>query len=144
MSKDPQTEQRNEDRCQTVMHQGPCGRPVYRTPRDVDWHPVCLMHSRDPNKSDAEFQSEIERILREAGEGEADFTQFVFRKVAYGNKQIFDAKCIFNEAKFLVDASFSDATFMQGANFSEAIFEQKADFRYAAFKGDANFSSSTF
>ena len=43
----------------------PCGRPIHHAP-DHDVTPVCLMHSRDPEKG-VTFQKEFEAILKAAG-----------------------------------------------------------------------------
>ena len=46
----------------------------------IDKTSVCLTHSHDPDKDGGAFQGEFERILRDAGEGIADFREFVFPK----------------------------------------------------------------
>ncbi len=40
-----------------------CGRSIYRGRPGVDEKQVCLMHSRDPEKSDREFQKAFEGML---------------------------------------------------------------------------------
>jgi len=120
-----------------------CGRPIHTTPPGVDKEPVCLMHSKDPNKSDAAFQEEFERILRDAGEGCADFTRFVFPSANYAERE-FRAVCIFADATFMQNADFFLATFTQGAEFSLATFTRGANFAEATFMQDARFSSTEF
>jgi hypothetical protein len=120
-----------------------CGRPVYAAPAGVDERPVCLMHSKDPAKSDEEFQEEFERILAAAGDGVADFTEFVFPRAAYPERK-FAARCIFRKAKFTQAADFYEATFTQAADFSAATFTQDAYFDEATFTQDAYFNAATF
>src|SRR5258708_28909740 len=73
---------------------GICGRPIHSAPTGADEKPVCLMHSQDPNKTapglTKRFQQEIESILRAAGTGVADFSQFVFPGASFCG-QTFDA-----------------------------------------------------
>ena len=135
-----------------------CGRPIYRLPNgskpDEDTEPVCLMHSHHPGKDDGAFQREFERILKEAGEGEADFSSFVFtasdykrrkfKATCYFNWATFTQKADFSRATFTQDADFSEATFTQGANFDEATFTQDADFNGATFTQAASFTGATF
>jgi len=130
--------------CRVPMHRGRrCWRPSYTAPAGVDEEPVCLMHSKDPNKSNEEFQKEFERILAAAGDGVADFTGFVFPRAAYQERK-FAARCIFVEATFTQDAYFVGATFAQIAYFSEAKFTQDADFGEAKFTHHAFFDRATF
>jgi uncharacterized protein YjbI with pentapeptide repeats len=132
----------------------PCGRPIYPAPAGVDEKPVCLMHSHDPNKDDAAFQAEFERILREAGDGLADFSQFVFPAARYEGRT-FKAKCMFFGATFaglanflgatfLRDASFAGAKFLDVAVFGMAKFERMAHFSHAIFSGAADIRFGTF
>jgi hypothetical protein len=130
--------------CRAWMYVGPrCGRPIHHAPVGVDKRPVCLVHSKDPNKSDEEFQKEFERILAEAGDGVADFTGFVFPSAVHQERK-FAAGCIFFEATFTQDADFRRATFTQGAAFSYATFRQDAYFFWATFTQDASFIRATF
>jgi hypothetical protein len=101
------------------------------------------MHSRDPNKDDAAFQVEFERILKGAGEGLADFTRFVFLSADYRRRK-FAAICRFVGATFTQDADFIAATFTQHANFREATFTQNANFIGAMFTQGAEFNWATF
>jgi len=144
-----------ERRCSVLMDwPGRCGRPIHDAPVGVDERPVCLMHSKDPAKSDEEFQKEFERILAAAGNEVADFTRFVFPTAVY-KKREFAARCIFSEAtftraadfqmaEFTQAADFRRATFTQDANFNAAKFTQDADFRWATFTKDAEFLWATF
>jgi uncharacterized protein YjbI with pentapeptide repeats len=134
-----------ERRCPVLMDwPGRCGRPIYAAPVGVDEEPVCLMHSKDPAKSDEEFQKEFERILAEVGDDEvAHFTGFVFPSAAYNGRK-FAAHCIFHGATFTQRADFGLATFTQDAGFHEATFTQDADFRGATFTQDAGFRGARF
>jgi uncharacterized protein YjbI with pentapeptide repeats len=132
--------------CAVVMYTArPCGRPLYEAPDSVDEAPVCLMHSCDPNKDDAAFQAEFERILQAAGEGaaDADFKGFVFPSSNCSGRK-FKAHCAFCDATFTRGAHFIRATFTQGANFSGATFTQDADFSTVTFARSANFRDATF
>lgn len=135
------------------VHYPRCGRPIHSAPAH-DETPVCLMHSRDPKKHDAEFQKEFERVLEAAGTGIADFTRFVFPSANYSERE-FKAKCSFFDAtfsqeadffkaKFTQDADFSQAKFISNACFSRATFTQCADFMQARFTHDAYFHNTTF
>ena len=140
--------------CQLQMYDGEaCGRPIHTAPAH-DAKPVCLMHSRDPEKSDAAFQEEFEAILKAAGNDVADFTKFIFTKADYWRREItaacvfrdtvFTQKAYFSNAKFTRNADFGWATFTQYAHFGGATFARKAYFNNAKFKQNANFYSATF
>ena len=122
-----------------------CGRPTYAAPFGIDETPVCLMHSRDPQKSDSEFQQEFERILREATDRNevADFTRFFFTSAEYTHRE-FKTRCRFDHATFTQRSDFSKVTFTQHAIFSDARFTQKASFYCAAFIQIAYFYHVTF
>ena len=120
-----------------------CGRPIYNAPPGIDKTPVCLMHSRDPNKDDAAFQAEFKRILEAAGKGIADFTRFVFPSANYSGRK-FAAECRFVEATFTQGADFGLATFTQAADFSQAEFAEAANFSGVKFAGDAKFVLTVF
>jgi len=109
----------------------------------VDENPVCLMHSRDPEKSDAEFQKEFERILRHAGDGLADFSGFIFSGSDYRGRE-FVAQCGFDHATFTQGANFWGAAFKQNAAFQGATFTQEANFYFVTFKQSADFGGVTF
>jgi uncharacterized protein YjbI with pentapeptide repeats len=145
-----------EDGCWVPMREeGPlCMRPIHQAPAGVDEQPVCLMHSKDPAKSDEEFQKEFERILAAAGDGVADFTGFVFPRSTYQERK-FAACCTFDRAtftqgadfsgaRFTQDASFRGAAFAKAASFIRATFTQRADFSAAAFTQAAHFIGATF
>jgi len=128
--------------CPVEMSEGRrCGRPIHSVRAEFDKRPVCLMHSRDPDKDDDAFQKEFERILKAAGEGEADFTGFVFPRADYAGRE-FKARCIFYKAKFTQEAIFGEATFTQEASFNLAKFTQEAKFRVARFTQRADFSGA--
>ena len=124
-----------------------CGRKLHVAPDGVDEKPVCLMHSKDPQKQSAplfdEFWREFERILEGAGEGEAHFDRFVFPRFYSGTK-IFKVTCHFHFATFTQYSIFSEARFWQSADFSGATFTQYADFHSATFAQNADFSGATF
>jgi uncharacterized protein YjbI with pentapeptide repeats len=144
---DKQAEEREaaaEQRCPALMYrEHRCGRSIHTAPPGVDEEPVCLMHSKDPDKSDAAFQVEFERILTDAGEGYADFTGFVFSSANYGGRE-FRAICLFNHATFTQDANFPSATFTHVASFRETVFSNVADFRWASFGRIASFERAQF
>jgi Pentapeptide repeats (9 copies) len=138
--------------CSVPMFGGKaCGRPLYRPSKGP---PHCLMHSVDPNKDDESFQKEFERILKDAGEGWADFTGFVFPVSNYSGGAVgvfaqakgreFVASCCFNNARFLQNADFARARFVRDAHFCSVRFELNANFAGAVFGGDALFGNTTF
>jgi hypothetical protein len=133
-----------EQRCRVRMHnQQPCGRPIYSAPASADEKPVCMMHSKDPNKSDAAFQDEFERILGVAGKGAADFTRFVFPSARYADRE-FSAECTFRFATFTQDADFNGAAFTRNALFYEAMFTKNAVFNLATFAEGSSFAGARF
>jgi uncharacterized protein YjbI with pentapeptide repeats len=101
------------------------------------------MHTRDAFKNPKEFQTELECILSEAGDGIADFSRFVFPGPGCSGRQI-AARCIFARALFTQDADFSQTTFAQDAEFFETTFTQGANFSYATFKGNVTFQNAEF
>lgn len=120
-----------------------CGRAIYEAPEGADKEPVCLMHSRDPNKSDVEFQREFERILEECGQGVADFTEFVFPSLFSLDRE-FKARCIFRLATFMGQVWLQNCVFAQVADFYSAEFTQRADFAGATFTQGASFLEARF
>ncbi len=142
--------------CAVKMSDGnPCGRAIHPAPDGVDPEPVCLMHSKDPAKNDAEFQAEFEQILAEAERTGtvADFSLFVFPASNYSGRTFapacrfcyasFTQHANFREATFPQDMDFSRATFALGADFYRATFTRDADFRFASFTQHADFSWAT-
>lgn len=113
-----------------------CARPIYNAPPGVDKSPVCLMHSRDPNKDDAEFQAEFERTLRDASEGITDFRGFVFPISNYVERE-FKPVCVFHRGTFTQAADFSRATFTQLADLSPPNFVGPAECCEAIFRSDS-------
>jgi uncharacterized protein YjbI with pentapeptide repeats len=101
------------------------------------------MHSKDPSKSDAAFQEEFERILRDADEEQADFSHFVFPSANYAAREL-RARCIFLGSTFMQRANFRGATFRRDAELTGVTFTQDADFRYATFEQSADFRNATF
>jgi len=122
----------------------PCGRPIHPAP-EHDENPVCLMHSKDPAKSNETFQIEIERILKNAErmESEADFNGFVFPGSKY-SKRTFVPICNFEDAIFIHEAQFHESTFISRANFHSAEFSDNAYFAGTRFADDADFSNAKF
>jgi len=94
-------------------------------------------------KGDAAFQSEIERILKTAGHGLADFTRFVFPSANYKHK-LFEAECIFAGAEFHKRTEFTGATFAHGADFHGVSFMGTADFAGVTFNRGGTFVSARF
>src|ERR1700730_14364293 len=131
-------------RCSVLMSNNvPCGRAIEYWPSPgVDAEPACLMHSHDSQKSDAEFQKEFERILREAGENLADFMRFVFPGSSYPERDF--GKCDFTNVVFTHGATFWGARFRQDVSFEGAKFEQHANFLNARFLQKANFKWAQF
>ena len=126
----------------------PCGRPIYAAPTDCDEQPVCLMHSRDPNKPQDEFKREVEAILADASahhrpRDRFDFHGFAFL-VADFRKETFAKNADFGEATFTKTANFSGATFTEEADFSRANFTKKPYFRMATFAKNVDVSWTTF
>jgi hypothetical protein len=124
-----------------------CGRELHVAPDGIDEKPACLMHSKDPNKQSGPlfdaFWSEFERILKDAGEGEAHFEHFVFPELDF-SERTFLAGCRFDFATFTQDADFGKAIFENVPSFYEATFEEGAGFDEATFTKGALFSGSTF
>ncbi|HWE86445.1 MAG TPA: hypothetical protein VG267_15985 [Terracidiphilus sp.] len=124
-----------------------CGRKLHVTPEGMDEYPVCLMHSKDPNKRSGPlfeaFRREFERILIKAGGSEAHFEKFVFPPLDFSRRE-FQAICLFSGATFTQSASFFDATFMQKVDFDFVTFIQDADFAFATLTQNADFSGATF
>ena len=124
-----------------------CGRKLHIAPNGVDEEPVCLMHSKDPNKQSGPlfdaFWLEFERILKDAGEGEAHFERFVFPQLDFRERN-FKAVFRFDRATFTQEADFRSATFAHLANFWNATFTQNADFFAATFMKDVNFAHAIF
>lgn len=124
-----------------------CGRELHVAPDGVDEKPVCLMHSKDPQKQSGPlfdaFCSEFERILGDAGQYLARFQRFVFPQLDLAGRYI-EAICLFVEATFTRDADFRKVTFTEDAYFAGAIFTQNANFCSATFTQSAVFDRSTF
>jgi hypothetical protein len=143
-------EAESEARCPIQMSwpNGPrCGRKLHVATDGVDEQPVCLMHSKDPNKqSDPLFDAfwqEFEKILEEAGEKEAHFEHFVFPGADFRNRKL-KAICRFGQATFTQNANFNHAIFAHIADFGGATFEQSASFRETNFMQKATLSGITF
>jgi uncharacterized protein YjbI with pentapeptide repeats len=141
MPEPPEEQRRCPIKMSKVWLEQECGRPIHRFSGDET--PVCLMHSRDPQKSEEEFQKEFDSILNNVGERTANFTAFVFPAARYLQRE-FKAECLFTRATFTQDANFDGAIFTQDANFGRATFTQDANFRVATFTQAADFSWATF
>jgi hypothetical protein len=124
-----------------------CGRKLHAAPAGVDEQPVCLMHSKDPNKQSGPlfdaFWLEFKRILERAGEKQAHFEGFFFPRADFF-RRTFEAICRFDGATFTQNAFFGGAVFTQNANFRGATFTLDASFREATFTQNADFSYATF
>lgn len=137
--------------CAIIMGYGDtgvkCGRGIHIAPEGVDEKPVCLMHSKDPQKHSgmlfAAFMEEFEKILEQAGEGEAHFEHFVFPQLNFAWR-VFEAFCLFAEAIFTRRVNFHFATFTKEAGFFGATFEQDAHFLHTTFTRDAVFRGASF
>src|ERR1700674_5469267 len=126
----------------TMSGEAVCGRPIYIG--SIFEHPrVCLMHSRDWNKSDAEFQKQFDCILEAAGTGLADFSGFVFPAANYPDRH-FSTSCTFFYATFIEGADFSRAAFAGDVNFIGAEFNKPAAFRQSRFLKNAFLDSVDF
>jgi uncharacterized protein YjbI with pentapeptide repeats len=121
-----------------------CGRPIHGA-ASHDKIAVCLMHSLDPGKSQAEFDAEFDAIVATADREKsvADFTGFVFLEANYAGR-VFAADACFHRATFAQGANFSGAQFSQEADFSGARFAQGANFLEARFMRGANFPEARF
>ena len=122
----------------------PCGRPIYSAP-EYDVQPVCIMHSKDPNKSGKEFEREFERILDEAEktETEANFTGFIFVNSDFHGRT-FNSACSFFRAEFSNQSNFINATFNGDADFTLAKFASAVSFVGAKFEREAAFLGTKF
>ncbi len=133
-----------EQGCPVRMRKGqPCGRPIYGAPFGVDDVPVCLMHSRDPQKDNLEFREEFQRILLKSPEGPADFSRFVFPLMNFLIYS-FEAECIFIGAVFAQDVDFSRAVFHGRVHFDKTRFSGNADFGETEFRAEARFFDARF
>lgn len=121
-----------------------CRRPIHNAP-EHDPQPVCIMHSNDPDKSDEDFQSEIERILDEAEKTGtvANFSRFVFPSSDFHGRT-FNPACSFLFAVFTDRSNFLKTTFDGAANFVGTKFVRRAAFIGAKFNRDAAFSGTKF
>jgi uncharacterized protein YjbI with pentapeptide repeats len=130
------------------LSSGPrCGHKLHAAPDGVDEQPVCLMHSKDPNKQSGPlckaFWLEFRNILENAGEIIADFKGFFFPNTDLIGEE-FKAICQFDEATFMQDADFSGVTFTRSVDFRGATFTQNAIFSGTTFTQNADFSGATF
>lgn len=143
--------------CPVQMQAGVCGRPVHRDKKRGDLPPVCLMHSKDPEKWSGVLYSEFllgfNDILDAAGTGTADFTSFVFPHLNLRSRDI-EANCIFSYADFEEEFYLYKVTFKRDVDFSGASvqslicstvrFEGKTDFDLVNFHESANFGEAIF
>lgn len=120
----------------------PCGRSVI--PDQIwDGHYYCHMHLPNAGKDLGDFQVEFERIVHDAGDGVADFTEFVFPALLPRCRE-FTATCIFSRARFTRGADFGTTRFAKDVDFSQATFGEGADFTQATFHGIATFIQARF
>lgn len=135
--------------CRVNMSVSQCCRPIYAAPTDCDEKPVCLMHSRDPNKPQDEFDKEVRAILDRSSnyhrpKGLFDFYGFVFQVADFNNGVTFPLKADFREAVFIKDAGFASSVFIHDADFRGAIFTHGANFYAASFTLKADFGEAVF
>lgn len=126
----------------------PCRRPIHPAPPGVDKQPVCLMHSKDPNKDKERFRQEIDAILMSTlpshkPDDKCDFTAFIFPESDFSEVN-FVLDAVFQRAVFTNNAVFRGTTFTQDANFRQAEFTHEGDFFLGRFNQDADFYSATF
>lgn len=132
-------------KCQVQMSdKHRCGRPLVGGSRP-DVH--CVMHSRDPNKSESEFRREVDNILKGVSvchrlKKEFDFTSFVFPYFPFTVGTV-GRPVIFAYAEFPTKID-SVAIFEEEVNFSSAKFFREAKFDGVVFKKKADFSNVTF
>lgn len=131
-----------------MLDRKPCGRPTHIAPSGCDVESVCLMHSRDQNKPQDQFDEEINEILaghsaHHRPHGLFDFCKFAF-PVADFSGAIFTQTAFFRRATFNKEVNFSSVTFHQNADFGGAIFSPKAFFRSATFINEVNFNGAVF
>src|SRR3990172_2564093 len=146
----PESTQPTEQQvCQVTMSDdSPCGRPVYTAPPSVDHDPVCLMHSRDPNKDQSQFHEEIRAILQGTSAylrptHNYDFRRFNFVRFHLG-KFTFTKRADFTGATFTEIVSFDKITFAQDADFTGATFPELTMFWQVTFSQNVNFTKATF
>lgn len=143
-----------------------CGRPIhvphYLALKDLDEHPVCLMHSHDLNKSRDDFDAEIKRILAGTSvpnysrrnpnvrhnyfdfrRNYFDFSRFVFPGCDFRSLRL-NKRAVFHDTTFTGHALFSGATFAKEVDFQATTFAEEADFIAATFDGPVYFRGATF
>lgn len=125
-----------------------CGRPIHAALAGCDETPVCLMHSRDPNKSQDEFSREIKAIMAGSSSYNRpndlfDFCGFFFL-VADFRKETFAKNVDFGSAIFSRHADFGGATFIEEADFISATFTKNSNFRKATFAKNVDLGFTTF
>src|SRR5208283_3888733 len=115
-----------------------CGRKLHIAPDGVDSTPVCLMHSKDPDKQSGplfdHFRFEFERTLKAAGQGIANFEGFIFPKLNLPERE-FQAHCCFKDVTFTQSVDFRRYVFMQDTIFRRASYKKKALYSRTTFKG---------
>ena len=144
-----------------------CGREVHDAPPNTDVRPVCLMHSRDPNKHSGElleqFNREIKEMIEEGFIGMAAnnlvafdhfvFPQFNFRLLSPDkpvsfrcsfHKSVFTEKAYFGSTLFTGGVDFSDCEFVRDVGFVRCVFGQEANFHNAIFSGEGHFHHASF
>ena len=120
------------DECPIGMSDGSqCRRPVYDAPAGVDPIPVCLMHSKDPQKDAQLFRRTVDALMSVQA-GRHDFSYFVFPELNF-RERIFPLDIYFHQATFLRHADFSGAKFLASVVFSLSTFSQEAQFSGASF-----------
>jgi len=110
--------------CQWKQFGLTCPEPLWDTTDGL-----CILHSRDPQKDRALFNTRIKQKLHRQ---DCNFIG------------VFFPDPVDFSGKILADANFRWAQFMAEADFSGAQFKAEANFSGAQFTGDANFSDTDF
>lgn len=125
--------------------------------------PLCILHSKNPDKDKQLFKTSLEKHRREKGDvfwriffpevanfsratfsEKANFFMATFSEVADFSGATFSKEANFSRAKFSKGAVFTGATFSKVASFTGAEFSEKADFTDATFSDEADFSGAKF
>jgi uncharacterized protein YjbI with pentapeptide repeats len=133
--------------CPAQMQAGVCGRPLHATVEGVDKVPVCLMHSKDPEKLEgplySKFLLEFKGMLADAGTGVVDFTGYVFPYLSLRSQEV-RANCIFADAVFMKGLHLYEVTLKRGLEIAGARFEDTVHCDGVIFEGDAEFQDTVF
>jgi hypothetical protein len=140
--------------CNTLMgHNKQCKRPAL----DFDEKGKCICHSELTNKSEVDFQYEINSILEDSQNDYYDFTGFIFPASTVIFPKIFEKPVYFNNAIFIEgnyidftdtlfksECGFNKTSFGAVVDFSRSEFQKRVQFISTDFKGDALFNDTIF